>query len=311
MNIAVIGNGNVGLATVNELIRLREVDRIYLLGRDQARISGEVMDHVDAGILSLTPRAEIAAGKFALAAEADIILYAAGQKQQPGQDRLELAAVNVGIAKDIFSQIPSLKSNAMIIVLSNPVDVLTWAIASFAALPPNRIFGSGTTLDSARLKNRLEKFFEISARNIDLFVWGEHGNSAAVPWSLLRIAGMSIEDFSKFSIGKNVKLNYEKIYTNVRQSAERIIEAKGSTSYGIAAAACRLVLAIARDSREVFPVSVCPQGKYGITDCAVSLPCVIGNEGISEIIEVPAKPDELMELKRSADVIKAAIQASV
>ena len=306
MKVAVIGNGNVGMAAFSELLRMPELEEVALTGRNVDRIRAEVDDYADAQVLHSGPAVRLTGGGYEKAAGADILIYAAGAAQKPGQTRLELAEENVSIARQIFSQVDRYNKDAIVICLSNPVDVITAAVRAHTGRPAERVMGTGTLLDTARLKKHLAGLLDVSPESVVAYVLGEHGDSSCAIWSATRIAGLPIDSYLSSVVEDQARLSREKMAGLVRGSAARLIRAKGSTAYGVAAAAGRLVRAIVHDSRDVLTVSVTLEGAYGRSGLAMSVPCIVDRAGAHVAARLPMTEEERQALDASAEVLAAA-----
>ena len=305
MKVAVIGNGNVGMAAFGELLRMPEIRELALAGRNVERIRAEVEDYADAQILHAVPGVKLSGGGYEKTAGADILLYAAGAAQKPGQTRLDLAAENVGITRQIFDQVNRYNREGIVICLSNPVDLITAAVCECTGRPPEKVIGTGTLLDTARLKKYLSSLLDVSPASITAYVLGEHGDSSCVIWSATRISGQTVDAFLSSALEDEAHIRRQAMSGMVQGSAGKIIRAKGSTAYGVAAAASRLVRAIIHDTREVLTVSVRLEGAYGKNGFAVSVPCVVDGRGAHVAAELPMTEGERQLFDASARVVAA------
>lgn len=306
MKAAVIGNGNVGMAAFSELLRMPELEEVALTGRSVERVRAEVDDYADAQVLHPGPAVRLTGGGYEKTAGADILVYAAGAAQKPGQTRLELAEENVSIARQIFAQVDRYNRDAIVICLSNPVDVITAAVRACTGRSAERVIGTGTLLDTARLKKHLAGLLDVSPASVVAYVLGEHGDSSCTIWSATRVAGLSIDSYLSSVLEDQAHLSREGMAGLVRGSAAKLIRAKGSTAYGVAAAAGRLVRAIVHDSRDVLTVSVVLEGAYGREGFAMSVPCVVDRQGAHVAAQLPMTEEERRALDASAEVLSAA-----
>ena len=303
MKVAVIGNGNVGMATFRELQKYREIRELVLIGRNQDKIAGEIEDFRDADILQTSPAAKLSYGGYDKTEGADIIIYTAGVPQAPGQSRLELLENNAKVTRDIFTEVKKVNKSAIIIVLSNPVDIITAVVQDVTGFPRERVIGTGTLLDTARLKRYISSIFDVSPRSTEMFVLGEHGDSSCAVWSSIRILGMTIDEYLSMDLGENASVEHAKLSQMVRATAGKIIVQKGYTAYGVAAAAGRIVSAIINDTREIMPVSIRLKGEYNVNGIAISVPCVIGNRGVVSVKQMKLTEEEEAAFKKSVDII--------
>ena len=310
MKAAVIGNGNVGMATFKELQKLREIQELVLIGRNQEKLAAEIDDFMDAQILTTTPTAKLSYGGYDKVEGADIIVYTAGAAQKPGQSRLELIGQNAEITRDIFNVVKQYNTTATIIVLSNPVDIITAVIQETMQIPREKVIGTGTLLDTARLKRYISTILDVSPSSTEMFVLGEHGDSSCAIWSSIRILGMTLDEYLSMDIGKDSSMKHGILSESVRATAGKIIKAKGYTAYGVAAAAGRVASAIINDTHEILPVAVRLQGEYDVNGIAISVPCMLGKEGVIAIKQMKLTDDEKEAFARSAGILTE-IAASV
>ncbi len=303
MKVAVIGNGNVGMATFRELQRMYEIQELVLIGRNLEKIAGEIEDFRDADCLSLHPTAKLSYGGYDKVKGADIILYTAGAAQKPGQSRLDLVQQNAQITKEIFEEVKKYNDSAIIVALSNPVDIITLVIQQTMGTARTRVIGTGTLLDTTRLKRYISTLVDVSFKSTEMFVLGEHGDSSCIIWSAASILGMSLDDYFSLDVGEKMSINHSIMSDDVRKTAAKIIAAKGYTAYGVAAAAARVVSAIINDTHEIFPVSLVLQGEYGVQNVAISVPCMIGKEGIISIKQMKLTEEEKQAFAHSAKIL--------
>lgn len=311
MKVAIIGNGNVGMSVFHELRMQHSVNEIILIGIEVEKVKGEVDDYLDALALNTTPVAKMSYGDYSATKDVDIIIYTAGIGRKPGQSRLDLAKINVKIAKDVFTEINKYNKDAIIIVISNPADIITYVAAKVSGRPKEKIIGTGTLLDTGRLKRLISEMVEVSPTSIHGYVIGEHGSSAVIVESSLKICNMPFEDFLDMKIGNNVKVDKQAFDEAIKGAGARIIGKKGSTSYGVAVAARRVVSAIIGDSKEILPVSTTCLDKYGKKDIAISVPCVIGKGGVLTTIPLKLTEEESIAFDKSCDIVKATIDDTV
>ena len=253
----------------------------------------------------------IVAGKYEDAKDSDIVIITSGIARKPGQTRLELTQTNVDILKSITPEIVKHAPNALYIIVSNPVDIMTYVFTKISGLPENQIIGSGTLLDTSRLRCALSDHFEISQKNIHAYVFGEHGDSSFVPWSFAKVSGASIDEYTEIAkqFNPNIKpVDKEEIINYIRTSGGEIIAGKGATYYAVSVAVCRLceVLLSAYDS--IMTVSTMLHGEYGIEDVCLSVPNIIGPKGAKGKVPVKMTDEEIDKLKASAEVLKSIIK---
>lgn len=305
--LVVIGAGSVGATYVYVLMQTGLAGEIVLVDIDQKRVEGEVMD-LEHGLAFVQP-VNIRAGSYSDCADANLVVITAGAKQVSGQSRLELARRNAEIIKSICGQIEKSSSNAVLLMVTNPVDVLTYVAQRQLGWPRQRIIGSGTVLDSARVRFMLSQHCGIDARNVHAYVLGEHGDSEVAAWSMTHIAGVSIRDYCSICQGCDSKKTRQDITRRVRDSAYHIIDYKGSTYYAIGLAMTRISSAILRNEHSILTVSLVLQGEYGIDNVCLSVPCVVGEGGVERIITAPLSEAEQTNLEASAKMLRGALDS--
>lgn len=301
-----IGCGFVGSATVFSLMESGLFSEIVLIDADKTKAEGEAMD-ISHGIPLGKPM-KIYAGDYNDIANADIIIITAGANQKPGETRLDLVHKNVSIFKQIIPEITKHNFNGIIIVVTNPVDILTYVAKKLSDLPENRIIGSGTVLDSARLKYQLGELLRVDSRSVHAFIIGEHGDSEIAVWSSANVSGISINDFCEMRGHYNTDENMDEIAEKVKNSAYEIIKRKHATYYGIAVSVRRICEAILRDEKSILPISTSMHGEYGIDDVVLSIPSIIGKDGIETKVPISLDDEETKELINSANVLKDIIK---
>jgi L-lactate dehydrogenase len=299
--VVVIGAGAVGATYIYALLQTGMPEEIALIDVDRDRVEGEIMD-LSHG-LQFIPPVSIKAGEYEDCADASMIVITAGGKQSPGQSRADLIRKNAGIVRSICTQIAEQSSEAVVVMVTNPVDSLTHVALDCLGWPRQRVIGSGTVLDSARFKFMLSRHCGIDARNVHAYIIGEHGDSEVAAWSLSHIAGVSIEDYCRICQICDYKQHHKQIAEQVRDSAYHIIDYKGSTYYGIGLSLVRISGAILRNENSVLTVSTLLQGEYGIHDICLSVPCIVGESGVIRIIDAQLAPEEQEALNRSAQAI--------
>jgi L-lactate dehydrogenase len=296
--VVVIGAGMVGTTYIYALLQTGLAGEIALIDIDPKRVEGEIMD-LSHG-LPFIPPVTVKAGDYADCADADLIVITAGAKQEAGQSRTELIQKNADIIQSICQEIRQQETRAVVLMVSNPVDTLTQLAMGTLDLPRSRVIGSGTVLDSARFKYLLSRHCGIDARNVHAYILGEHGDSEVAAWSMTHIAGVPIETYCRLCRVCDYRQHHREIAAQVRDSAYHIIDYKGATFYGIGLSLVRISGAILRDERSVLTVSTLLQGEYGLHDICLSVPCVIGREGLQRMIDAELAPDEQSQLEQSA-----------
>jgi L-lactate dehydrogenase len=303
--VVVVGAGNVGSTFAFALIMSGLASEIVLVDANARRAEGEAMDLAHA--VPFSKPVHVWSGSIQDAAGAAITVVAAGASQKPGETRLDLVRRNDGIFGSIIPAVASANPDGIILVATNPVDILTRRSIGYSGLPANRVFGSGTILDTARFRALLAERLGVDPRSIHAFIAGEHGDSEVPIWSSASVGGMPLEDFCRsLSIAFGDE-DQERIYTAVRDAAYEIIDRKGSTSYAVAAGLMRIVEAILRDQKTVLSVSSLIGDYYGIDDVCLSLPTIVGRGGVESVLRLGLSAAEASALRRSADVLRSAL----
>ncbi|MBK0348437.1 L-lactate dehydrogenase [Aerococcaceae bacterium zg-ZJ1578] len=302
--IILVGDGAVGssfaFATVTQNIG-RELGIIDI---DAKKTEGDALDLASA--LAFTAPKKIYAATYADCHDADIVVITAGAAQKPGETRLDLVHKNLNIFKGIIKSIVDSGFNGIFLIAANPVDVLTYATWKFSGFPKERVIGSGTSLDTARFRQRIAELINVDARNVHGYILGEHGDTEFPVWSHANIGGLQIAEWVK----RHPEVDEEElvnIFFKVRDAAYEIIEKKGATYYGIAVALASICKAILDDNKAVFPVSVYLDGEYGQEDIFIGAPAVIGRHGIESVIEIPLNDAESERMDLSAKTLKKVI----
>lgn len=301
--VAIIGCGFVGSASAFALMQSGLFSEIVLLDADRRKAEGEAMDIAHG--LPFTGAMKIYAGDYADIADAAIIVVAAGAGQKPGETRLDLVKKNVGIYQGIIPEIKKLDYQGILLIVSNPVDILTYTALRLSGLPENRVIGSGTTLDTARLKYKLGEHLGVDSRSVHAFIIGEHGDSELAVWSSANVSGIPLNDFCEMRGHFDHDTSMQRIADEVKNSAYEIIERKKATYYGVAMAVKRICEAIVKDEKSVLPVSRMMHGMYGIDGISLSMPAIIGKNGVESDVPISLSEKEARELRRSADALKA------
>jgi len=307
--ISIIGCGNVGTQYAYALIIRGMARQIVMVDIDRKRLEGEVMDLSHTA--PYTEPVSIIAGNYEDIVDSDIVVITVGRNQKPGETRLDLVKKNVELYKQIIPEIQNQAPKAIYLVVSNPVDILSYATYKISGKPENEVFGSGTSLDTARFRFLLAKNCNINPQNVHAYILGEHGDSEFAVWNSAMIGGMLIKDFCK--IRKFVDLSdsdkkFQALFEEVRDSAYQIIEKKGETSYGIGLALTRISQAIINDENTIMPVSVLIQDFCEINDLYLSLPSIINRNGVQEALKIELSSEEVKNFKYSATKIKDVIK---
>ena len=300
--VVIVGAGSVGTTLAYTLQITGVATEIVLIDSNHELALGQVMD-MNHG-LPFVPPVHIYAGEYPDCKEADVIVITAGARQKPGETRLDLVDRNAQICRSIVDSIMPYTSEALLLVVTNPVDIMTYAVVKHSGLPPRQVIGSGTVLDSARFRYLLGQHCNIDTHNVHAYVIGEHGDSEVLLWSQVRMAGTSLELFCAHCACGCAPLDKTEITEAVKNSAYHIIEAKGSTNYGVALAVTKIVEAIIRDENSVLTVSMMLNGEYGVSECCLSVPCIVNKKGVSRIVEAELDQTEENDLKQSAQILK-------
>ncbi|MDY0354489.1 MAG: L-lactate dehydrogenase [Sedimentisphaerales bacterium] len=305
--VVVIGAGSVGTTYIYALLQTGLASEIALIDLDAKRVEGEIMD-LSHG-LPFIPPVSVKAGTYDDCADAHLIVVTAGAKQTPGQPRIELIQKNAQIVRSICEQIRGSGSTAVVLMVTNPVDTLTQVAQRHLELPRGRVIGSGTVLDSARFKYMLSRHCGIDARNVHAYILGEHGDSEVPAWSMTHIAGIPIREYCEICKVCDYPRHHEEIAREVRDSAYHIIDYKGSTFYGIGLSLLRISGAILRDEHSVLTVSTLLEGEYGLKDICLSVPCIVGENGVERIIAARLPAAEQEGLERSAQILRGVLDS--
>ena len=300
--VAVIGCGFVGSSSAFALMQSGLFSEMVLIDADTKRAEGEAMD-ISHGISFARPM-QIYAGNYDDITDAAIIVITAGANQKPDETRLDLIKKNAAIMKSIVGEIKKRDFGGILLIVSNPVDILTLIALKESGYPSNRVIGSGTVLDTGRFKYLLGEHLDVDRRSVHAFIIGEHGDSELAAWSNARIGGLKVNDFCELRGHFNHEQSMKKIFENVRNSAYEIIERKHATYYGIAMAVKRICEAIVRNEKSILPVSSLMTGEYGLNDVVLSIPAVVDETGVQKVIPIELNDEELTKLKDSANILK-------
>jgi len=295
---AIIGCGAVGASIAFRFLQQGLFSKLVLLDVNREKAEGEAMDLSDG--LPYGASMEITAGDYDDVADCALIVITAGANQKPGETRLDLVGRNAAILGGILDAITARDFGGILLIVSNPVDVLTYVAWKRSGYPRHRVIGSGTVLDTGRLKQLLGEELGVDSRNVHAFIVGEHGDSELAVWSGANVSGLDLEHFCR-ERGKPLDSGrMDRLYRQVRDSAYEIIRRKGATCYGIAMAVGRIAACIVRDEHAVLPVSVCLEGEYGMGSLALSVPAIVGRNGLEEILEIPMSLEEHQALTNGA-----------
>lgn len=303
--ISVLGAGNVGATIAYTFAVNGTCSDVVLVDINEAKAKGEAMD-IRHGI-SLAHNIDIKDGTYDDIAGSDIVVVTLGMGRKPGQSRLDLTQNNVNIIKQVMPRVAEIAPDAVYVVVSNPIDILTYTILKCTNLKASQVVGSGTVLDSSRLRSSIAEKAEISPKSIHAYVLGEHGDTSFVPWSTTSIGGMNIFDYWKSMGRPEDELDTNAIEEGVRVAGAEVIKRKGATFYAIALSVNKICDTILRDSNSVLTVSTMANGRYGIDDVCLSLPCIVNGHGIAGEINPPLLDEEIAKLQKSADSLKSVI----
>ena len=300
--VAIIGCGFVGSSSAFALMQSGLFSEMVLIDADVNRAEGEALD-ISHGLPFAKPM-KIYAGGYEDIADAAIVIVTAGAGQKPGETRLDLVKKNVEIFKSIIPEIAKQDFKGILLIVANPVDILTYVAAKLSKLPQGRVFGSGTVLDSARLKYLLGEHLDVDNRSVHAFIIGEHGDSEIAAWSSANVSGIPLNDFCEMRGYFKHEESMKKILEEVKNSAYEIIEKKRATYYGIAMSVRRICEAIIRDEKSILPVSSIQKGEYGIENVALSIPAIVGRDGVEKVVPIKLSDTEKKELIKSAETLK-------
>ena len=306
--ITIIGAGSVGSTIAYTLAHDEIASEIVLIDINKEKVEGEVMD-IEQGTCFRSP-VSLVAGDYADAKDSDIVIITSGIARKPGQTRIELTQTNVNILKSITPQIVKEAPNAKYIIVSNPVDIMTYVFTKISGLSENQIMGSGTILDTARLRYGLSEHFQVAQGNIHAYVFGEHGDTSFIPWTGAYISGLSTDEYYEEmkAHGKDVKpLDKEAMLEYVQKSGGKVIAKKGATFYAVSATVCQLVGLILAASDSLATVSSMLHGEYGIEDVCLSTLTLVGPNGIQGKVQMRMNKEEVALLRKSADALKEVI----
>ena len=306
--VSIIGTGSVGSTIAYTLTVMGLASEIVMIDINNEKALGEALD-----IRQGTPfcgACSIYAGDYRDAVNSDIVIVTSGIARKPGQSRLELAQTNVNITKQIIPEITKYAPDATYIIVSNPVDILTYTFYKMSGLPENRIIGSGTILDTARLRSRLSEYYNINQSNVHAYVFGEHGDSSFIPWSVANISNVPIKECKKLITTPGIntpELDFGEIEQYVRKSGARVIARKGATFYAVSVSVCHICKCLLGGIDTTMTVSTMMHGEYGIENVALSTLNMVGHDGVRGKVNGPMTDEEVTLLRKSADTLKDVI----
>lgn len=297
-----VGCGFVGSASVFALMQSGLFSEIAMIDADMDKAEGEAMD-ISHGI-PFAKHMRVYAGDYDDVRDAGIVIVTAGANQKPDETRLDLVHKNVGIFKSIIPEIASRDFKGILLVVANPVDILTAVAQKLSGLPENKVIGSGTVLDTGRLKTRISDHLGVDSRSVHAFIIGEHGDSEIAAFSSANVSGIPLNDFCEMKGHFNHDESEKFIAEDVKNAAYEIIQRKRATYFGVAMAVKRICECIVRDEKSILPVSTMMHGEQGIEGVVLSMPCVVGGDGIETQVPIKLDEDEAKRLKESADILK-------
>ncbi|MBE6665137.1 MAG: L-lactate dehydrogenase [Ruminococcaceae bacterium] len=305
--ITVIGTGSVGSTIAYTLTVMGLASEIVMIDINQEKSLGEALD-IRQGVPFCNP-ATVYAGSYMDAKDSNIVIITSGVARKPGQSRLDLAQTNVNILKAVAKEIVKYAPDATYIIVSNPVDVLTYVFHKISGIPESRIIGSGTILDTARLRSRISEYYGVNQKNVHAYVLGEHGDSSFVPWSIANISNVPIADYKNAVVSSIAfpEFNREEVENYVRKSGGRVIQRKGATFYAVSMSVCHICKCLISGIDTTMTVSTMLHGEYGIQDVCLSLLNIVGGKGVSTKVLLPLNDEELKALHHSADCLKEII----
>lgn len=299
--VVLIGAGDVGVAYAYALINQGTCDHLAIIDIDEKKLEGNVMD-LNHGVVWADSRTRVSKGTYADCEDAAIVVICAGAAQKPGETRLQLVDKNVKIMKNIVGDVMDSGFDGIFLVASNPVDILTYAVWKFSGLDWHRVIGSGTVLDSARFRYMLGELYEVAPSSVHAYIIGEHGDTELPVLSSATIAGVSLSRM--LDKDPSLEARLEKIFEDTRDAAYHIIDAKGSTSYGIGMGLARITRAVLQNQDVALPVSALLQGEYGEEDIYIGTPAIVNRRGIARVVELEINDHEMERFQHSAATLK-------
>lgn len=299
---AMIGCGFVGASAAFSLVESGLFSELVLIDANHDKAEGEAMD-LNHGMPFVRPM-DIYAGGYDDLPDCGLIIITAGANQRPNETRMDLVNKNVGIFKSIIPEIKKRQCEGILLIVSNPVDILTYVALKLSGLPASRVIGSGTVLDTARLKFLLGQHLDVDSRSVHAFIIGEHGDSELAVWSSANVSGIELNHFCELCGHFNHMESMRSLYEGVRDSAYEIIRKKGATYYGIAMAVRRIAECIVRNEHSILPVSSLIEGHYGLSGVCMGVPTIVGSAGVEKVLDIPLSAEEQEQLLDSADALK-------
>lgn len=298
--IGIIGLGKVGMTAAYALLLKGIGDHLILLSHSPEKLEGEKLD-LEHGLPFLDPTQITATNDYAALQGAAVIVVTAGEKQEPGQSRLDLLEANRQMMREIGTKLAPYAQESVVVVVSNPVDIMTYELAALLGLPQGRVLGTGTMLDTARFRFHLSETLKINPRSIHTYILGEHGESAFPVLAHATIGGQLLQEFPAYS-----GVAAQAAFAKTKAAAARIIESKGATYYAIGVVITKLVETILQDKRSVLPVSTLIQNYYGQSNLAISVPCIVGKHGVEQVLHITLSTEEQAAFMRSCEALRGA-----
>lgn len=309
VKISIIGAGFVGATTTYALMLGGLCEELVLVDVNKDKAIGEAMD-ISHGAAFVKP-VKVMSGDYEDTKGSDIVVITAGAAQKPGETRLDLVNKNIGIYRQIIPEIVKYSPDSILLVVSNPVDILAYVAYKLSGFPRERVIGSGTVLDTSRFRTLLAEYLDVDARSIHGYIIGEHGDSEIAAWSLTNIAGVNLKEYVSITEKGKGDLSFmEYIPLSVKNAAYEMINTKGYTNYAVALAVRRICEAITGDEKAILTVSSLLDGEYGLKDLYIGIPSIVGKEGVKKVIEVPLKEKEREDFIASAETMKKIIEGS-
>ena len=306
--IVLVGTGFVGMSMAYSLLNQGGVNELVLIDVVKEKAEGEAMD-LSHGMPFAPTKMDIKAGDYSDCKDANIVVITAGLNQKPGQTRLELAKANAKIMKDITKQVVASGFKGIFVIASNPVDLMTYVVYKTSGFPKEKVIGSGTVLDTARLRFLIGEYLEVASKNVHAYIMGEHGDSSFVPWNHCYVGCKKLIDVMQEN-GKDLG-DLDKIYKDVQQAAYEIINKKKATYYGIGIALTRLIKAILGDQNAIMPVSMYQDGEYGHSGMFIGVPAIINRKGIKEMVKLNLDKEDQEKFDHSCELLKEMIKEQI
>ena len=303
--VVMIGCGFVGAACSFAIMQSGLFSEMVLIDADKSKAEGEALD-ISHGVPFAKP-IKIYAGDYDDIKDASLVIITAGANQKPGETRLDLVKKNISIFKSIIPEIKKREFNGVLLIVANPVDILTTVAQKLSGLPENKVIGSGTVLDTARLKYELGNHLNVDSRSVHAFIIGEHGDSEIAAWSSANVSGIPLNKFCEMRGHFNHDEAMRRIAENVKNSAYEIIEKKKATYYGVAMAVKRICEAIVRDEKSILPISSLMKGDFGIEGISLSMPAIVGKDGVECLVPIQLNEEEISKLQQSAQTLKGTL----